>query len=613
MEMRILEVAIGLLLVVAITTLMATVLHELWTSLRKQRGDSWFLGVCSLLGDDQVTVGKLRRSFMPSKRPSAFTKALMSHPLLVSQTLGGDDKIKAPSYLGSDVFVSALLDQLSGMYTSGVRTATPREWINIVKAGVAAAAATKTTGRPNDSLVMVLETLVHGVSDDWPTYEQRVRAWYDSVMERAAGWYKRDTQLRLAIIGFLMAAAGNINPLVIGPRLWNDPPLRAALNGLADQAVKEYASYSAERASAPSTKASAPTVAPSSETRRPAKPSAANGLPRLSLAPTPESLETDQVLQSLSDAITIRADTRKSSTDVADANLPENLRGLLLNLQRQVELRRVAALDDRAVSKVFDGSVIIEKLVKSIDEQARPLPDWPRLSTRLRQALRDERDSLLPANALGRRGTSALSAAQASQVCVGEVDEATQRLCEPLAAMQSLAGSALPVGWSWANWPGCDGACQLRQRRGPTTADEPVGAKDEYAVLLFYSRSGCTGVDSKLCEDISKPGTPRAAGDVTAVELRSFYTRSREIMAQATAQHHPRSTSWTALTSADASQGILYAVAGWLMIGFAACLGAPFWFDLLARFVKMRGSGAPTPSAGGAEGDTAGKAPPPAA
>ena len=155
MDMRILEVAVGLLLVVAITTLMVSVLHELWTSFRKQRGDSWFLGVCSLLGDDQVTVGKLRRSLLSGKRPSDFTKALMAHPLLVSQTLGGDDKIKTPSYLGSDVFVSALLDQLSAMYTSGVRMTTPREWINTVKAGVAAAAVPKTSGQPNASLCLL--------------------------------------------------------------------------------------------------------------------------------------------------------------------------------------------------------------------------------------------------------------------------------------------------------------------------------------------------------------------------------------------------------------------------------------------------------------------------
>jgi hypothetical protein len=49
------------------------------------------------------------------------------------------------------------------------------------------------------------------------------------------------------------------------------------------------------------------------------------------------------------------------------------------------------------------------------------------------------------------------------------------------------------------------------------------------------------------------------------------------------------------------------AILGWLITGLAVSLGAPFWFDMLKRFVNVRGAGAnpkeqppaPQPAAGG--------------
>jgi len=35
-------------------------------------------------------------------------------------------------------------------------------------------------------------------------------------------------------------------------------------------------------------------------------------------------------------------------------------------------------------------------------------------------------------------------------------------------------------------------------------------------------------------------------------------------------------------------------VAGWLITAFAALFGAPFWFDTLQQFVRLKGSG-PSP------------------
>lgn len=45
------------------------------------------------------------------------------------------------------------------------------------------------------------------------------------------------------------------------------------------------------------------------------------------------------------------------------------------------------------------------------------------------------------------------------------------------------------------------------------------------------------------------------------------------------------------MTSGDAVKVVLLMVLGWLLTGIAVSLGAPFWFDILNKFINIRGSG----------------------
>ena len=53
-----------------------------------------------------------------------------------------------------------------------------------------------------------------------------VEQWFNDAMDRAGGWYKRHTQLWLALIGLLFAVAFNIDTIAIATSLWSDPTLR---------------------------------------------------------------------------------------------------------------------------------------------------------------------------------------------------------------------------------------------------------------------------------------------------------------------------------------------------------------------------------------------------
>lgn len=594
MDMRIIEVAIGLVLVFAISSLLVSTLHEIWTGLRKSRGDSLLLGLCSLLGDDDVTMGQLRRRFSPKAQPSPFTRSLLAHPLLVSQSLGSADKQNMPSYLPSDVFISALISQMSTQATGGVRSADPQTWLNAVKASADARRANGDAYQPKPALLTTLATLLQGVENDWPSFEARLRAWYDSVQQRAGGWYRRDTQLRLVMIGFLVAYMANLNPFVIAPRLWNDPVVRAAAVGVAQDAAKAYATAASAPASAASDSPLAlfetlsKQLAQAAPRAKPATaPAKAASAP--AATPTPQRLESEQALRALKENLFAASENHRLHPAPHDAEGVRASLDRLLDLQDQVRLRQRLAAEHTDPLRILDASVAIDDHLEALKAQ------WPASAphalsaaqlTRLATALRNERDVLLPP-----RVTLGAAAQRAALACVtdgGVVD----KLCESLGAVQQLAGSGLPIGWSWANWPACDAACQARQRPGVAAPAPSASAPaDSYAESLAASRVA----------DPTSSVPPMASR-----QLRKLYQEQHAALARLATPGAEKSTEltpflWRHWGRDDFQQGVWQALLGWLIIGIGASLGAPFWFDLLGRFVKLRGSG--TSAAPGTPGD----------
>jgi hypothetical protein len=56
-----------------------------------------------------------------------------------------------------------------------------------------------------------------------------LNSWYDNVMERVTGWYKRWVNVVVFVIAFVLAAGLNINSIVVADALWDDPLLRSGV------------------------------------------------------------------------------------------------------------------------------------------------------------------------------------------------------------------------------------------------------------------------------------------------------------------------------------------------------------------------------------------------
>jgi len=232
MNTRMIEVALGLALVFAMTSLLLTAVRELWAAAWGSRGKVLMRALVSFVGDDE-----------------GFARALMQHPLLLSLTkevAGGKPR---PSYMSADIVIASLLASLMEHCPEGRRPASPAEFVKtlrqVVDNAAAAGAAAPTGLVPNATFVRGMASLMHGVESDWDGFQRRLCAWYDSVTDRSTGWFKRNTQASLLVFGFVVAAVANINPILIASRLWDDAPLREAISSAAQDAARTGASSQA--------------------------------------------------------------------------------------------------------------------------------------------------------------------------------------------------------------------------------------------------------------------------------------------------------------------------------------------------------------------------------
>nr|WP_269839556.1 hypothetical protein [Paucibacter sp. M5-1]MCZ7881976.1 hypothetical protein [Paucibacter sp. M5-1] len=130
------------------------------------------------------------------------------------------------------------------------------------------------------------------------------------------------------------------------------------------------------------------------------------------------------------------------------------------------------------------------------------------------------------------REAPVLTGTAAPQDCGKQADEQQRRLCKELQRLDPMRRIGVPLGW-----PG-----------GLPKALRQVGSDCE--------------IDKPASHGSAAASSPKPACEPAA---------------ETSATAH-----WSAL-------GIM--LAGWLITAFAATLGAPFWFDMLSKLMKLRGSG----------------------
>ncbi|MEK8033817.1 peptidoglycan-binding domain-containing protein [Ideonella sp. DXS29W] len=431
MDTRIIDVVIGVALVFAITSLLATALQELWASMRSLRGEYLKKAVASFVGDD-----------------AKFAEGLLAHPIVVSMASGTKQDSRKPSYLTSDVVVSSLVGHLTGTLLGGIRPQTPAEWVSEVKAAVGKAQGASSERLPNVDFTAGLVSVLAGVEHDWPAFETRLAAWYDAVCERSTGWFKRHTQVTLFVFGLLIAGFANINPIVISARLWQDEALR---NATVEAAKRASAAYGDE-VSRQSAAASTPESAASHATAPIALPALING----STSGAPPSLPAArEATRAVPQALQARLAelSQALQQQLAPPADPGAGDGLSRALMAAIALRESLKVTPLRASEVQTHVQSIEAALAS-NAGAGP-------TLRLAADVRKEVASFLVPPPLATVPPPLATAATAASTPKGRttptecapLSPAEREFCTRLNDLNALQSIGLPIGWVNGAWP----------------------------------------------------------------------------------------------------------------------------------------------------------------
>ncbi|MTV40672.1 hypothetical protein [Duganella radicis] len=238
MSSHYLDVAVGLSYTFLAVSLLCSATREAIASLFQTRAKVLLDGVLTMLHESAarpkvrgivpsiLRLLRVRGGFGLDKLGAqSLTAEVMRHPLITGMAQQG----RMPSYIPSTIFARAFVSTLSAKYGKGPT----------------AAALLNSVG--NEGLTRTLLAIMGDGPDDEAALENAVRLWYDTVMERISGWYKRRSQFVLFLVGLFYACVMNIDALQLSQRLWNDSALTAQLVQKA-QAAKPAAPPATEAA-----------------------------------------------------------------------------------------------------------------------------------------------------------------------------------------------------------------------------------------------------------------------------------------------------------------------------------------------------------------------------
>lgn len=238
----ILEIAIGLSLVYLFLSLVCSAVSEGLETVLKNRSRDLERGLREMLGDEDG---------------SQLVHLLYNHPLiqglfrdrycdkLLRNRLFRSGKVYAgktlPSYIPSRHFALALMDiivPVSPATPSGASGALGRDSAAAptpTLAALRAAAAAFPVKEVSRAVMLMIDASANDITRVRESFEH----WFDSSMERVAGWYKRRTQVIIFVVAITASGVLNLDTVEIARRLATDSAVRSSLVATAGEYAKQ--------------------------------------------------------------------------------------------------------------------------------------------------------------------------------------------------------------------------------------------------------------------------------------------------------------------------------------------------------------------------------------
>ena len=132
-----------------------------------------------------------------------------------------------PSYLHSSTFALTFLDTVAPPVQGSDKDVLARAREYAGKLG------------SDDPIGRSLIALIDQADGKVDRFRKSVESWFDLTMDRVSGWYKRRTQVSLAVIAAVVTLLFNADSFQVGRALWNDDAVRASVAAQAQKAVDQ--------------------------------------------------------------------------------------------------------------------------------------------------------------------------------------------------------------------------------------------------------------------------------------------------------------------------------------------------------------------------------------
>lgn len=221
MMLTLLDVLLGLALLFAALSVFCSSLVEMLSAHSGLRGQYLRHSLFHLLGEETLY------------------RRLIHHPAVAHSYRRGIRT--SPSYLATERFVAAVLDivpsRAAAMGIAGFAEDPLPEDMDPVVAEFARAAAF--LGKCGIAVGEPLSRLAVRNGKSLDLLRKALAEWFDSQMDRAGGWYKRNVQRMLLGVGLVVALGFNVDTLQVAHALASDPALRMMATAPAARAASE--------------------------------------------------------------------------------------------------------------------------------------------------------------------------------------------------------------------------------------------------------------------------------------------------------------------------------------------------------------------------------------
>lgn len=210
-----LDVALGLIFVFLVLSLVCAAINETVASLLAWRADTLREGIENLLGSKQARRELYRHPLVAGlirQKGSWLSRQQRLKKLPLVKKLPSVNDERYPSYLPANVVVNALL-----FPAEGSKPLSKQEVESAIEA------------LPDGPVQKAAEIMWSEANENVARFRRSMETWYDEVMSRVSGWYRRRVQFWLWVWSIAVVVALHADTVEIGQTLWTDDARREAV------------------------------------------------------------------------------------------------------------------------------------------------------------------------------------------------------------------------------------------------------------------------------------------------------------------------------------------------------------------------------------------------